>query len=88
LLLDAGQLDIGSIAAGEALGIDAHFFAFKARGKTDEGHNDVGFFGGFDGLVLKEILRRCPLKCQARTGDAAGLDIVSAKGMTKCWIAP
>ena len=31
LLLDVGQVDVGAVAAGEALGVDFHLFAFEAR---------------------------------------------------------
>ena len=43
LLLDVGEVDVRAVAAGEALGVHLHLFAFEARGEADEGYDYVGF---------------------------------------------
>ena len=78
-LLNVGQGDVSAVSAGEALGVDAHLFALKARGEADERDHGVGFFCGFDGLVLKEFMARAPFEGEARAVDAGGLGVLDAQ---------
>ena len=53
VLLRGGEIDGGAVAAGEAVEMNRHLFAFERRREADEDDGDLGSFCGSDGFVAK-----------------------------------
>ena len=75
ILLGCGQDNLGAVAAGEAVDLDGHLFAFELRREADEGYNDIGLFGcGYGFIELS--LRGCgPLEVESAAGLVAGVAV-------------
>src|SRR6185437_10573606 len=79
LLLHGGQLDAGTVAAGEAFEMHGHLFTFKGGSEADEGDGQVGLSGGSDGLIAERSGGWLPGEVDA--GRAGAVEVFEANGV-------
>ena len=80
-LLGGGEFDVGAIAAGEAFDVDGHLFAFELGGETDHGDDEVGRFGGGDGLGLEDAGGGNPFEGDAAAEEGSGVGVGDFDGV-------